>query len=173
MPTTTKKTPPKVRYEPVLKLPPLPYDQFLALKYNIPVNGVLVPILVDSDGPRRRIIDGSYRRAIADELGYDCPEIIKEGLADDEMRTMARALNLARRQLTQEQKRQLVADQLRETPDRSNRWVGKQLGVHHATVASVRAEMEGTGQIIQFERTVGEDGKARPAARQPQAVRTP
>jgi hypothetical protein len=45
---------------------------------------------------------------------------------------------------------------LRETPGRSSRWIGKQLGVHHATVASVRGEMEATGQIIQFERTVGE-----------------
>jgi hypothetical protein len=63
------------------------------------------------------------------------------------------AKSSARRQLSQEQKRQLVADQLRETPERSNRWVGKQLGVHHATVASVRAEMEGTGQIDQLERT--------------------
>src|SRR3954463_10537317 len=103
MPTTTKKTARKARYEPVLKLPPLPYEQFMALKDNIAVHGVLVPILVDSDGPRRKIIDGNYRKAIADELGYDCPEIVHLGLIDAERRTMARALNLARRQLTQEQ----------------------------------------------------------------------
>jgi ParB-like chromosome segregation protein Spo0J len=105
MPTTTKKTPRKVRYEPVLKLPSLPYEQFLALRDNIAVNGVLVPILVDSDGPVRRIIDGNYRKAIADELGYDCPEISQDGLSEEEKRTLARALNLARRQLTLEQKR--------------------------------------------------------------------
>ena len=150
----------KPRYQPILKLPPLAYDQFLALRDNIAVNGVLVPILVDE---QRHIIDGSYRKAIADELGYDCPEIIQEGLSEDEKRTMARALNLARRHLTQEQKRQLVSDQLRETSDRSNRWVGKQLGVHHATVASVRGEMEGTGDLSSCPRTIGEDGKARPA----------
>lgn len=162
MPATVKKTPWKPRYEPVLKLPPLPYDQFLALRDNIAVNGVLVPIIVDSDGQKRRIIDGNYRKAIADELGYDCPEIVaKEGLSEDEKRTLARALNLARRQMTQEQKRQLVSDQLRESAGRSNRWVGKQLGVHHATVAAVRAEMEETGQIDQLERTLGNDGKYR------------
>src|SRR5262249_27382601 len=172
MPKTTRKTRKPV-YEPVLKLPALPYEQFLALRDNIALNGVLVPILVDGDGPRRQIIDGNYRRAIADELGYDCPESVHAGLTEEEKRTLARALNLARRQLTQDQKRQLIADQLRETPGRSNRWVGKQLGVHHATVASVRGEMEGTGQIIQFERTVGEDGKARPAARQSQVVHRP
>ena len=152
-------------YAPVLKLPPLPYEQFVALRDNIAVNGVLVPILVDSDGPRRAIIDGNYRKAIADELGYNCPEIVQAGLSDGEKRTLARALNLSRRQLTQEQKHHLIADQLEETPERSNRWIGKQLGVHHATVAAVRAEMEATGQIIQLERTVGEDGKERPASR--------
>jgi len=166
MPTITKKTTRKVRYEPVLKLPPLPYDQFLALQDNIAVNGVLVPIIVDSDGPRRKVIDGSYRKAIADELGYDCPEIVHEGLTEDEKRTMARALNLARRQLNQEQKRQLVSDQLRETPSKSNRLIGKQLGIHHATVASVRAELEGSGQIIQCAKRLGEDGRVQPARKE-------
>jgi hypothetical protein len=166
----TKTRTKKPIYTPVLKLPALPYEQFLALRDNIAVHGVLVPILVDSDGPRREIIDGNYRKAIADELGYDCPEIVQPNLTDEEKRTLARALNLARRQLSTEEKRQLVADQLHETPDRSNRWVGKQLGVHHATVATVRAEMQATGQIIQLERTVGEDGKARPAIKQAQVV---
>ena len=53
-----------------------------------------MPILVDSDGPKRGIIDGNYRKQIADELGYDCPEIVQAGLEEDEKRTLARALNL-------------------------------------------------------------------------------
>src|SRR5206468_2039339 len=65
------------RYEPVLELPPLPPEQFEALRDNIAIHGVLVPILVDGDGPVRRIIDGNHRKQIADELGYDCPEIVK------------------------------------------------------------------------------------------------
>jgi ParB-like chromosome segregation protein Spo0J len=169
MPTRTTRA--KVRYQPVLNLPKLPYDQFMALRDNIAVNGVLVPILTDGGRPVCRIIDGGYRRAIADELGYECPEFVQEGLTEEEMRTLARALNLARRQLTPEQKRQLIADQLLETPGRSNRWVGKQLGVNHHTVAGVRAEMEATGRCAQFERTVGSDGKYRPAARLPKVVR--
>ena len=165
-PRSKKKARPRTaRYEPVLQLPSLPYEQFTALKGNIAVNGVLVPILVDSEGPTRRIIDGNYRKRIADELGYDCPEIVKAGLTDEEERTLARCLNLARRELSQQQRRQLVADQLQETPNRSNRLIAKQLGVHHATVAAMRSSLEGTGQIIQFERTIGADGKSRPASR--------
>ena len=86
----------------------------------------------------------------------------RAGLSEEEKRTLARALNLARRQLDQAGKRAIVADQLRETPGRSNRWIGKQLGVHHATVAAVRSGLEGTGQIIQLERTVGADNKSPP-----------
>jgi hypothetical protein len=52
---------------------------------------------------------------------------------------------------------------LRETPQRSNNWIGKKLGVHHATVASVRTELEATCQIDKFSRTQGADGKYRPA----------
>ena len=103
MPTRAAKA--RVRYQPVLNLPKLPYDQFVALRDNIAVNGVLVPILTDGGRPVCKIIDGNYRKAIADELGYDCPEISQDGLSEEEKRTLARALNLARRQLTLEQKR--------------------------------------------------------------------
>jgi ParB-like chromosome segregation protein Spo0J len=98
---TTRKKTKKPVYQPVLKLPALPYEQFVALRDNIALNGVLVPIIVDSDGTRRKIIDGNYRKAIADELGYDCPEIVHPNLEYDEKRILARALNLARRQLNQ------------------------------------------------------------------------
>ena len=74
---TTAKKPCKPVYEPVLKLPALPYEQFLALRDNIAVNGVLVPILVDGDGPRHKISDSNYLMAIANELGYDCSETIR------------------------------------------------------------------------------------------------
>ena len=154
-----QKTARTTRYQPVLKLPPLPHDQFLALRDNIAVNGVLVPILIDED---KHIIDGSYRKQIANELGYDCPEIVQKGLSDEEKRTLARASNLARRQLTPEEKRQLIADQLQETANRSNRWVAKQLGVNHHTVANVRADLESTGRCAEFDRTQGTDGKYRP-----------
>lgn len=160
-PTTTKR----VRYQSVLNLPPLPSDQFESLKTKIAVHGVLVPILVDSDGPIRRIIDGSHRKKIAKELGYDCPEIVQSDLSEEEYRTMARALNLARRQFTSEQKRAVIADQLRESGDRSNRWIGKMLGVHHGTVASVRGDLASTGQIIQLGKTIGLDGRSRTSKR--------
>jgi DNA modification methylase len=164
------KTQKKPKYEPVLQLPPLSHEEFTALRDNIAVNGVLIPILIDSDGPIRKIIDGNYRKRIADQLGYDCPEIVQAGLDEEEKRTLARALNIARRQLNTEQKRALIADQLRETPNWSLRRLGKMLGVDGKTVASVRAEMASTAELPQFDRTVGEDGKYRPANKPLKAV---
>lgn len=81
-------------------------------------------VLVFTCHPR----DGAHRR-YSDELGYDCPEIGEPNLDEEEDQTLGRARTLARRQLTQDQRRELIADQLEESPERSNRWLAKQLGV--------------------------------------------
>jgi hypothetical protein len=39
-----------------MELPPLPYEQYSALKDNIALRGVLVPILVHDEGRVRRIM---------------------------------------------------------------------------------------------------------------------
>ena len=149
-------------YRPVLDLPPLSAEEHAGLRASIAQHGVLVPILLAEDG---RVIDGSNRKSIADELGIDCPEVVQSGLDEEEVRALARSLNLARRQLSREQRRQLVADQLRETPGWSNRRVAKALGVDDHTVASVRVELQATAEIPQLQATTGLDGRDRPANR--------
>ena len=96
--------------------------------------------------------------------GLRLPGDRQSGLTEQEMRTLARALNMARRQLDQAGRRALIADQLRETPERSNHWVAKQLGVDDKTVASVRADLQTTSEIPKLDRTLGADGKYRPAS---------
>ncbi len=171
MARTKRKTTKKPIYEPLLKLPPLSHEEYTGLHDSIAVNGVWLPILVNCDGPRRKIIDGNHRKLFADEFGYDCPEIVLAGLDEQEMRTMARALNLARRQMNTEQKRQLIRDQLIETPEKTNRVVAKLLGVSHPTVASVRGELESVGKIYQLDRHVGHDGKTYKTTKAVRAVR--
>ena len=130
-----------------------------------------MPIMVDSDGPKRGVIDGNYRQQLADEFGYACPEIVLPNLEDEEKRTLARALNLARRQLNIEQKRQLIADQLWETPERSSNWIAKMLGVDDKTVTSVRRELQATSEFPKLDRTLGADGKYRALPTQPEIER--
>ncbi len=106
------------------------------------------------------------------ELGInDYPVEVRSGLTESEKRVLARKLNLLRRHLTREQVRQLIGDQLRETPDWADRRIGSELGVDHKTVGAVRIGLASTGEIPQLEKTVGDDGKARQRPRQSSSKR--
>ena len=143
-------------------LPPLDPDTYSGLKANIAINGVQVPIVRDEKG---YILDCFARAKIAKELGYECPSVVVKGLTEQEKRSQVRALNLARRQLDQWSKRQIISEELKENPRRSNNWIAKSLGVDDKTVASVRREMQSTSEVPKLGYTLGADGKYRPATR--------
>jgi hypothetical protein len=144
-------------------MPPLSPDVYEGLRASIAVSGVVLPIIVWPHRGVRYIVDGSHRKGIATELGYECPEVLRSDLTEEEARVMARALNMARRQLTTIQKRQIIADQLRETPEKSARWVGKMLGVDDKTVGSVRSELASGAEFPHLATIRGQDGKCYPA----------
>lgn len=109
-------------------MPPLSDKEYKSLKEDIKKDGVLVPIIYDENGD---IIDGYHRIQICEELGIeDWPSITKTDLNETDKRSLARKLNSARRQLSQEQKRGLIKDQLKDTPEWSNRRIADMLGVH-------------------------------------------
>jgi ParB-like chromosome segregation protein Spo0J len=142
-------------------LPELPREQFQALKADIAERGVIVAVLVDEFGA---ILDGHNRARACRELGInDYPVEVRSGLTEAEKRALARNLNALRRHLTREQVRSLIADQLRDTPEWSNRRVAGGLGVDDKTVASVRMGLMATAEFPQLDKTVGADGKARRA----------
>jgi N6-adenosine-specific RNA methylase IME4 len=90
---------------------------------------------------------------------------VRKFASEADKRTHVRQLNLARRHLNQAQRRVLVADELRERPERSNNQIAQTLGVDDKTVAATRMGLEATSEIPKLDRTVGRDGKTRPAAR--------
>ncbi|MGO9197459.1 MAG: DNA methyltransferase [Acidimicrobiales bacterium] len=67
-----------------------------ALRDDIAKRGVLVPIEVDEDG---NVLDGHHRKRCADELGLDCPEIVRAGLTEEQKVEHALLMNLLRRHL--------------------------------------------------------------------------
>ncbi len=156
MPKTTKLRD-ETKYRLLSALDP---ETYAGLKANIAVNGVQVPIVRDDQG---HILDGFAREQIARELGYECPSVTVRGLTEQEKRSQVRALNLARRHLDHHAKTQIIADELKENPDRSNRWIAKSLGVDDKAVARVRADMQATAALPQLGFTLGSDGKFRPA----------
>lgn len=123
-------------------------EEYAALRDDIARCGVLVPIEFDEDG---NVLDGHHRLRACQELGItDYPRVVRAGLDEQGKRNHTRSLQMLRRHLTSEQKRRVIADQLRDTPERSDRAIGRQLGVSHATVASVRNHLVLSGQLDQM-----------------------
>lgn len=154
-------------------MPNLSADEYAELREDIKRRGVMVPIEFDENGV---ILDGHHRLQICEELGIkDYPRVIRAGMTDEEKRTHARKLNMARRHLTQEQKRGLICEQLKETPEKSDRQIAKALGVSDKTVGSQRKELESTAEIPQLKTNIGADGKERPrkVERKPVSVFNP
>ena len=77
--------------------------------------------------------------------------------------TDARKLNLARRHLDREQKRALIAQQLKATPQLSDRQIAESLGTSHPTVAAVRAELIESGDVEPLPTRTDSLGHQRPA----------
>ena len=78
----------------------------------------------------------------------------------------ALSANYHRRDLTDEQRREVIAGVLKAKPELSDREIGRQLKADHKTIAKVRAEKEATGEVSPVGKRVGADGKARkPAAK--------
>jgi len=110
-----------VRREKYQVMPALPAEDYEALKADIAARGVMVAIEVDEYG---NILDGYNRIKVCRELGInDYPVVVRSGLSEAEKLTHARRVNLLRRHLSQEQRRQLVADELRGDPSRSDRQI--------------------------------------------------
>lgn len=132
-------------------MPPLSEGEYEALREQIAANGVLVPVVRDQHG---NLLDGHHRLQIAQELGVKYRVDIVTVEDDAHARSLARSYNLARRHLNREQKRQLIADEIAADPSRSNRHIGRLLGVDHKTVGSVRREV--SGEIPHPQRTYSE-----------------
>lgn len=145
-------------------LPPLTEVEFADLKADIKARGVLVPVEYDDDG---EVLDGHHRVRACAELGVtDWPRVVRTGFSEDAKRLHARQLNLARRHLDRAQKRALIAAQLKDTPEKSNRQIAEGLKVDHKTVQAVRSERQSIGEIPQCPRET-RNGRAYPAERRP------
>lgn len=139
-------------------LPPLSDEEYAALRDDIRGAGVRVPIDVDEDG---NILDGHHRKAIADELGKECPERIVRGLPEFAKVDYALTVNLTRRHLSREQRRELVTKSLKRDPRLSDREHARRCGVSHTYASGVREALEAADQLATVASRVGRDGRER------------
>lgn len=143
-------------------LPPLTDDEYQALREDIAANGVRVPVDVDEN---MVTLDGHHRRRIADQLEIDCPVRVIGGLSEAQKRAHALAVNIQRRSLTREQKRELIAASLIADPELSDRAHGRRTSSDHKTVGSLRGELEGRGEIPHIGERTDSVGRQQPATK--------
>src|SRR5215211_2716900 len=154
--------------------PMMPRDELIALGEDIKKNGLrTAPVLWEAQkGATRYLLDGRNRLDAMEAVGLSTlnakgtwlDEKVDLGCHtiryDDPYPTVL-SLNIQRRHLTADQKRDLIAEVLRATPAKSNRQIAEQVKADHKTVGSVRDNLKATGEIPQLETTIGKDGKAR------------
>lgn len=141
-------------------MPPLSAEEYAELKEDIQRRGVMVPIEFDEHG---NVLDGHHRLKICEELGItEYPKVIRAGLTEEQKRTHARKLNMARRHLSADQKHDLTKDDIKSNPYRSDRQIANDLGVSNGFVSRVRKGMESTGELCTVHSSIGADGKERP-----------
>lgn len=122
----------KVSIQP---MPNLSADEYSALREDIRTRGVLVPVILDQNG---RILDGNNRVRIAGELGIEYPTETVTVDDENDAIDLAITLNCARRHLSREQLRAVIASELVRRPADSDREIARRVGCDHKTVGSVR-----------------------------------
>jgi phage N-6-adenine-methyltransferase len=147
-------------------------QEYAALKEDIAARGVMVPVELDEAG---NVLDGHHRLQICEELGIaEYPTIIRTGLTEDEKREHILALNIDRRHMTREERRELIEELLKATPEASNRDIAGQAKVSDHTVATVRDGLEESAQIAHFShRKDPRTGKLTQPARRPAPIMAP
>jgi hypothetical protein len=133
---------------------------------------------VDKDGKLSEFLGGSnYLRGIHGIPVAHLHEIsVSHAAGDLEMKEPIRkedtdpyvfvlSANIHRRHLTSEQKRELIAKLIKQTPNKSNRQIAEQVKVDHKTVGAIRAEGEARGEIPHAERRIDAKGRKQPSAK--------
>jgi ParB-like chromosome segregation protein Spo0J len=136
------------------KLSPVEYE---ALRDSIAKYGQLVPGLVDEAG---NLIDGHNRKRACAELGlpFDA-KTLPWTTTDDERRSLALVVNVARRQLPASARRGIALSALMRDPERSDRAIALAVGMSPTTIGELRRELERTGALSRVDSRTGLDGR--------------
>jgi hypothetical protein len=113
-------------------------EEFKTLKHSIRTNGIREPIWLFEN----KILDGRHRVRAGLELHYDFKPgdfRLFEGTYE-QAKTFVEDVNLARRQLTKEQKEQVARRMIGENPKASNREIARKCGLSHVTVGKLKKE---------------------------------
>ena len=139
-------------------LPSMAGDALDALTADVKANGLQSEIVV-YDG---LVLDGRHRLRVCDLLGIEPKIRIFEG-TEDQARALVLSLNLHRRHLNSEQRRELVERLLQAKPEKSNNAIAKTASVDDKTVAKVRVALEARSEIPNVAKRTDSKGREQPA----------
>jgi len=158
----SRKTPSKKEiklrpFHPLADMFPLMQGhEFDELVSDIERRGLLFAITV-FDG---QIVDGRNRALACQKAGVEPTYTPFQGTAEDLPQFIV-SVNIHRRHLKPDQRRDLIKKLLKLGPEQSNRAVAAIAKADDKTVATVRREMVSTAEIPQLKKTVGRDGRSR------------
>lgn len=140
--------------------PGLTPEEYDALRADIAAHGIRVPVDVDENG---QILDGHHRSLIAAELQVECPRRVLADLTEDAKVAHAIAVNVHRRSLTREQKRDMLAASIKSAPEVADREHARRVGVHHETAGAVRAQLIESGDVAETATRTDSLGRQQPS----------
>jgi ParB-like chromosome segregation protein Spo0J len=153
--------------------PLMPDDELRDLADDIKVNKLREPILVYEG----KVVDGRNRLKACQLAGvepeFKPPHLDWNGDLEKQLFDLVLSYNLHRRHLTPQQRRDVIAAVLKHDPKRSNRRVAKQTKTDHKTVAAVRTDLEGRGEIPHVEVREDSRGRAQPSQKPPATPHPP
>jgi ParB-like chromosome segregation protein Spo0J len=168
-------------FHPLASLfPLLEGEEFEQFVEDIKLNGLRDKI----DLYEGKIVDGRNRYRALQQLGRD-PEAEPEKYfrkaiyihtiggeiapheQDNDARVRAYIIskNIHRRHLSGEQRLLLLIELIARTPEKSDRQIGKEIGVDHKTVGRARARGEDVGRIPHVEQRTDTKGRQQPASK--------
>jgi ParB-like chromosome segregation protein Spo0J len=143
-------------------MPPLAQDDADALERSIRTHGIQTPIIVDEQG---NIIDGHHRREIATRCGLPLPVEVRRDLDESTKIALSISLNVDRRQLTREQKREIIAASIKAEPTASNREHARRTGADDKTVGTIRDDLAARAEIPHVSERTDSLGRQQPASK--------
>jgi len=175
-----------IKVHPACELfPPMSDEELKVLAEDIKKHGMKVPIVIQrgktSDKPV--LMDGRNRleaierftdipikvnpltRAIAEHHKY-----LRVVLKGGDPHAVVGSLNIHRRHLTTKQKRELIGKLLKSDPTKSNRQIAKMTKSSHPTVATERAKLEATGDVVKVSTSIDTKGRQQPARKAKRAA---
>jgi DNA-binding Lrp family transcriptional regulator len=158
-------------------------DELRELAVDIKANGLHEKVkIIETPKEQMILIDGRNRLDAMElagipifsrgrtELNPDIAELVPD---ETDPVSYVIGVNINRRHLTCEQKRDLIAKLMKMAPEKSDRQIAAQTKASPSTVGKVRKELEQTGDVSKLDTRTDTKGRNQPASKPATAVREP